>query len=153
MTDSFSGSFQFYKSWGVYQNTVVNLLTDSFKMLITNSSYVPDAESHSLLAHINNEIVGNGYERQSLSPVTWNRAGNIITFDFPNPTFIAAGGNWTGRNWVVFDDTPVTPLKPLVAYGLIDSSGGGQNVTVLDGGYLEMNVNNAGFFTLTIDDG
>jgi hypothetical protein len=118
-------------------------------MLLTSSLYVPDAANHSVLADITNEISGNGYARQTLGSVSYAQASGVAKFDFADPVFSASGGSWTARYWVVYDDTVVSPAKPLVAYGLLNSQGGGTDVTLGSGNTLTFQVNANGLFTIS----
>jgi len=143
----FTGTIQFYHSWKEQIGKTANLGSDTFKILLTTSLYVPDLANHSVLADITNEVSGNGYARQTLGSVIFNQSGGVAKFDFADPVFTASGGNIVSRRWIIFDDTVASPVKPLVCVGLLDSAD--QDVTVFDGNTLTFNVNAAGLFTLS----
>jgi hypothetical protein len=142
----YTGSITFYNSWKANMLHAANLSSDTFKMLLTTSTYSPSASSHSVLADVTNEVSGNGYARQTLGSVTSSQTSGTYTFDFADPVFTASGGSIVARYWVIYDDTVSSPSKPLVAYGLIDSTPA--DVTTTDGNTLTFNVNASGLFTI-----
>lgn len=125
----------------------INLASDTFIIGLTTSSYTPSQSGHDELADITNECSGNGYSRQTLGSVTSNRSTNVLTFDFADPVFTASGGSIVARYWFIFSDTGSG--DPLVAYGTIDSTAGGTDVTTTSGNTLTFNVNASGLFTIT----
>lgn len=143
---SYTGTNNIYDSWLKKIAEAVDLSSDTFKILLATSSYVPNQSSHAVLADISGEVSGNGYARQTLGSVTFNQAGGIATFDFADAEFVATTGPWTAHFWVIFDDTPAE--KPLICYGLLNSAGGGTEVTVGGGNFLTFNVNASGLFRL-----
>ena len=142
----YTGTNNFYNSWKAEIGKVANLSSDVFKILLTTSSYTPNASTHSVLSDVTNELSGSGYARQTLGSVVWSQTAGTATFDFADPVFSAVGGTLTARYWVIFDDTVASPTKPLVAYGLIDQTPA--DVVVTDGNILTFNINAAGLFTL-----
>lgn len=73
---------------------------DTFEVLLTTSVHTLDPTDIAI-ADITNEVTGNGYSRQTLTGVTWNRVAAITTFDSNNPVFTASGGDITARNYHV----------------------------------------------------
>lgn len=142
---NYTGTANVYNSWIERMVEGANLGTDTFKMLLTTSSYTPNQATHDELADITNEVSGNGYARATLGSVTSNLSSNVLTFDFADPVFTASGGSIVARYWVIFDDTMTN--DPLVAYGLIDSTPA--DVTTTDGNTLTIQVNASGLFTIT----
>lgn len=111
----------FYNTFKLYEGDgTIDLDSDTFRMLLTSSSYTPSAD-HTVLADITNELTGNGYARYALTQ-TWTRSGGTVTFDTDNAQFDASGGAITARYAVIYDDTPTAPADPLVAYCLLDNS-------------------------------
>ena len=143
----YTGTINFYYSWLDNLVEIVRNDTDTFKVLLTTSSYTPSQSTHTVLADIANELSGNGYARQTLGSVSSSQSAGTYTFDFADPVFTASGGSLVARYWAIFDDTVGTPTKPLVCYGLIDSTPA--NVTVTDGNTLTFNVNAAGLYTIS----
>lgn len=140
MTD-YAGTFVFYEAWSKNALALARP-TDSFEMLLTSPAHTPNAAAHALLADIDNEVSGNGYARQALGSVTFDRTGNVTTFDFADPMFMASGGPWTAKYWHVVDVTAAG--SPLVAYGRIDASV--DDVVVTSGNRLKLFVDPLGFF-------
>lgn len=128
----------------------IDLDDHTFIVLLTTNVYVPDKANHSVLADITGEVSGSGYARQTLTGVQWVISGGAngeMKFDADNPQWSAVGGSITARYWVLYDDTPTTPLKPLIAYGLLDDTN--QDVITTDGNTLTLNINANGFFTVS----
>lgn len=142
----YTGTINFYNSWHLEIGKAANLSSDTFKCLLTTSSYTPSASAHTILGDITNELSGNGYARQTLQSVTWTLSGATATFTCSDPVFTASGGSLVAHYWVVYDDTVASPVKPLVCYGLLDQTPG--DVTVTDGNTLTFNVNASGLYTL-----
>ena len=142
----FTSTIQFYESFKEQIGKTIDLGADTFKMLLTTSSYIPDLAAHSVLADISNEVAGAGYSRQTLLSVLFSQVGGVATFDFDDPVFSASGGNITARRWVIFDDSVATPTKPLICTGLIDSTD--QDIVITDGNTLTMQISAQGLFTL-----
>lgn len=146
---TFSGSAAIYHSWLERLGKNADLGSDSFVMLLTSALYVPSASGHSTIADVSNELSGNGYARQNLGSVSYAQVGGTAKFDFADPVFNASGAGWTARWWIIFDDTIAAPADPLVAYGLLNSAGGGTDVTLGAGNTLTFNVNAGGLFTIS----
>jgi hypothetical protein len=142
---SYTGTINFYNSWKNDIVEVANCGSDTFKMLLTTSSYTPSA-SHATISDITNEVSGSGYARATLTTTTAGQTGGTYTLDFDNPVFTASGGSIVARYWVIYDDTPTSPADPLVAYGLIDDSVA--DVTTSDTNTLTITINGSGLLTL-----
>lgn len=147
-----TGTFVFYNSLRFYNvSGIIDLNTDTFLIGLSTSTYVPDDSNHDFLADITNEVVGNGYARQTIAGVTLTPSatpfGATITFDFTDPVFTATGGSIVARHWWVFDDTTTAPVDALVAHGLLDNTPA--DVTVTDGNTLTVQINASGFYTIT----
>lgn len=130
-----------YDAWmAEVHNLGNNYTTDTFKMLLTTSSYSPDGANHIELSDITNELSGNGYARQTLantgSEYSSGEGGFMVPYWDP-VTFSASGGSWTAHYWVVYNDTRVG--DSLICYGLIDNTAGGTDVTIADGESLTIN--------------
>jgi hypothetical protein len=147
----FTGTANWYYSALHYLWTgVIDIDTHSFRIGLSTSTYVPNQSQHSLLAHITNELAGNGYARQLLAGVTVTPNAPPFAaeqvFNCNDPVFNANGGNLVARWWWIFDDTPVAPADPLVCYGLLDNTPA--DVTTLNGNALTFQVNAAGMAEL-----
>src|SRR5689334_12884037 len=99
-------------------NGGVNLTSDTIKVMLCTSSYVPDQDNHVYKdVSVTNEVTGTGYTAggATLASKTLNYTGatNIIAFDAADTTWAAS--TITARYAVIYDDTPASN-KPLLAY-------------------------------------
>ena len=105
------------------QNKNVEIDADTFICGLSTSTYVPDRSAQEALADITNEVVGNGYARQTLTGVTQTEPVlGTWRFDSADPVFTASGGSIVARWWWVFNDTATVPLDMLCFYGLLDNT-------------------------------
>jgi len=141
---TYTGTTNIFNSWVEYMAEAANTASDTFKMLLTTSSWTPNQANHSVLTDVTNELSGNGYARYTHT-VTSNRSAAVLTFDLDNAVFTASGGSLVARYWCIFDDTVAN--DPLVAYGLIDNTPA--DVTTTDGNTLTVTINASGLFTVT----
>lgn len=111
-------------------NKVIDLVNDTFKMILLTSSYTPDTSNHDELADVVANEASN-YTRPTLT-VSWTRSGTTVTFDASDVTITASGGDCVFRYLVIYDDTPTG--DPLVCYQLLDNTPA--NVTILNGNSL-----------------
>jgi hypothetical protein len=119
--------------YGLFHQSIlegrVNLDSDPVFMMLCNSSYVPNTDTHKFRSVVTNEIVGSGYTAggQQVSGITKDYASKKLTIN---------GGpmNWPTVTWsdarygVVYVapiDIPITqqPLVCFVDFGV------GQNIT------------------------
>lgn len=142
MTVNYSATFEFFDSFRVRLAKDINLETDSFVMLLTDDSYIPDLTSDIILADIWGEVSGGGYTRQSLTGVTFAQSGATAVFDHADVVFPATGGEWTARRFIIFDDT--ASGKPLVGVGLLRDDG--SDITISDGNNLTFSTPPGGLF-------
>lgn len=127
--------------WQVYASLVefagdgtVDLDNDTFVAILLDSGHTPDVNTHDELADVvGDELAStNGYERQTLTGVTWVRSGANVTFTCNPFVFEADGGPIVARYCAIFDDT--SSGDKLVAICLLDDSPA--DVTVTDGNTL-----------------
>ena len=143
-----TGTIVLYESWSKYIGEGSDMSSDTFKIGLTTSAYVPSASTHEVLTNITNELSGNGYAQQTLGSLTWAEVSGTTTFDFADPIFTASGGSLVARFFFIFNETMSTPVvDPLICYGLLDDTPG--DVTATDGNTITLNVNGAGLFTLS----
>ena len=127
---------------------VMDMDNDTFKMQLHSSTYTP-AVTHDVRADLTNELAtANGYTAGGATmTVTWTRATVTVTFDANDVVWTASGGSIVARYAVIYDDTPASPLDPLVAYSLLDNTPA--DVTVTDGNTLTIAIHANGILTLT----
>lgn len=126
----------------------IDLDTHTFKLLLTSSSYTPNASTHTVKADVTNELsTANGYTAggATLTTVTWNRSGGTVTFDADNVVWTASGGSIVARYAVLYDDTAAS--DELVGYVLLDTTPA--DVTTTSGNTLTIAWNASGIFTLS----
>lgn len=130
------------------QNKNVEVDADTFIMGLSTSTYVPNRSTHEALADITNEVVGNGYARQTLAGVALTEpVAGTWRFDSNDPVFTASGGSIVARFWWIFNDTSTTPLDMLCFYGLLDNTPA--DVTTTDTNTLTIQVNASGYTELS----
>lgn len=96
-------------------------------------------------AELTNELAaGDGYVAggQALDNITWVEAAGTVTFDCDPEVFTAAGGDWTFRYQVVYNQT----AGLLVAVTTIDNTPA--DVTLTDGNTYTMTPHASGLFTV-----
>lgn len=127
-------------------NKEIDLNSDTFKVILTSSSYTPDAATHDEYADITNELAtANGYTQndKTLGTPTWTNSSGTLTWDAANTVWTASGGSIVARYAVIFDDTATG--DPLVAYVLLDATPA--DVTATTGNTLTLAWNASGIFT------
>lgn len=95
---------------------LIDLDTDTIKVALVTSAYVPDAAAHNFFSDITNEVSGTGYTAGGATlttPVISESAGTAA-FDAADVTWPAS--TITARGAVIYKDTGVTTTSPLIAY-------------------------------------
>ncbi len=123
---------------------LIGMASDVWKLMLTTSSYTPDSDAHTILSDVTNEAAN--YTQITLGTLVWSITAGVTKFDFENPVVTASGGDCTARYWVIYNDTVATPVKPLLAWGLIDDAPA--DVVIANGDTLTLNVNASGLFTI-----
>jgi hypothetical protein len=150
---TYTGTWVFYNKFKEYMADgtidMDDATADTFKVLLTTSSYTPSATTHTQISDITNELSATGaYARQSLTGVTWTEAAGVVTWNATDSEWTASGADMdAARYWVLYDDTTSAPADALIAYGLIDDTPA--DVTVTDGTKLTLQWHASGLFTLT----
>jgi len=146
-----AASITFYQSFREYLgDSTIDLDNDTFKVMLTSSSYTPNAGTHTAKADVTNELsTANGYTAggATLGSVTWTRSGATVTFDAADTVWTASGGSIVARYAVIYDDTTTSPADALVAYILLDTTPA--DVTTTAGNTLTLQWNASGIFTLS----
>lgn len=117
---------QFFQDVG---RGVHNLHTGSLKVALTNSA--PNIATQSVLADITQIAAGNGYSTGgfTLSGVTFSLDSAVAELIASDLVIAASGGTMaTWRYPVVYNDTPTSPLDPLIGY--LDA---GSGISLADG--------------------
>jgi hypothetical protein len=127
-------------------NKEVNWSSDTIKVALCTSTYVPNQDTHTYFSDITNEVTGTGYTAGGATlaskTVTYAGATNKQTFD-------AADTSWptstiTARYAVIYDSTGTASTSALIGY--VDF---GADV-VSSGGTFSITWDAAGIFTVTV---
>lgn len=99
-------------------------LTDTYKALLTTSTYTPDQDTHAYHSAVTNEQSGTGYTAGGVTlankTIGYTAGTNVTKFDCDDIVY-ATVTLTDVKNIVVYNDTPATSAtKPLMAYGVVD---------------------------------
>jgi hypothetical protein len=126
-------------------NKEIDWDTDTIKVMLCTSAYVPDQDAHIYKSSVTNEITGTGYvaggATLTTKTITYDAATNKITLDAADVTW--ASSTITARYAVIYGDTGVAGTSVLLGYvdfGADVSSTNGNFTIVWDAG---------GIFTIT----
>jgi hypothetical protein len=143
-----AASLTFYNSFREFVGDgTIDLDGDTFKVMLTTSSYTPSA-SHTVKTDVTNELsTANGYTAggATLGSVTWGHSGGTATFNAADTEWTASGGTITARYAVVYDDTAAS--DQLVCYILLDTTPA--DVSATTGNTLTLQWDGSGIFTLS----
>ena len=126
-----------------------DLINDTFKVLLTTSTYSPSASLDTVLSDITNEVAsGGGYTTGGITITpSWSGTGGVYTFDFADIQWTGTGAGFTAHYWVLYQDTGVAGTSNLMFYGLLDATPA--SVTVADTQNLNVVPNASGLFTIS----
>ena len=150
-----TGSINFFDIFSIESSGTVNLASGSFSVLLTTSTWTPLVATHNRVDDVTNQVTTNlSAARPALANVTWTDiGGGIGQFNSDNPVFTASGGSVTAHRYVLFDNTTgADSTRPLIAWGLLDTTAGGTDVTVTATNTITINVNANGWFRHTLTD-
>lgn len=138
-----AGSWTFYNDFKEHlAKADVDCNSDTFKCLLTTSSYTPSA-THSTISDITNECADSDYSRQTLASVTVTETGGTVTFDSDDISFGSAV-SITAKYAVIFDDTHASDA--LMCYVDLDTGGGSVSST---NSTFQITINASGIWTLS----
>lgn len=95
---------------------VHNLATDALKVALTNTAPVA---TNTLFSNITEISAGNGYTAGGIAPTitSCTESSGTLSLILQNITWTASGGTiGPFRYAVLYDSTPSSPLKPLIAW-------------------------------------
>jgi len=98
---------------------VVDFDTDTIKVMLTTSTYVPNAATHLVKTSITNEVTGTNYTAggATLTSPTLTETGGVVTFDAANITWAqSATGFSTARYAIIYKSTGVDATSALIGY-------------------------------------
>jgi hypothetical protein len=128
-------------------NKLIDMDSDTFKMQLHTSSYVPDRTADDVAADLSDEHANaNGYTTGGITltgvAVSEGVAGTM-KWTFDAPVWTASGGSIVARYAVILDTT----ASKLVAYCLLDTTPA--DVTVTTGNTLTITPHGSGVITLS----
>lgn len=130
----------------------IDLDTNTFKVTLHTSSYVPNAATQTVYADLTNELsTANGYTNggATLGSVTWTQSTVTMTFDAADTSWTASGGSITARYAVIRSTVTANGhVEPLLAYILLDITPA--DVTATSGNDFLLQWNASGIFTSAI---
>ena len=138
-----AGSWTFYNDFKEHlAKADVDMNGDTFKVLLTTSSYTP-AATHSTVSDITNQVTDSDYSQQTLANITVNETGGTVTFDADNISFGSAV-SITAKYAVIYDDTHASDA--LMCYVDLDTGGGSVSST---NSTFQITINASGIWTLS----
>lgn len=118
-----TATFTVFDSYLEYEaEKIINLESDSFKVMLTNTAPV---STNSVKANITEISAGNGYSAggAALTISSSSQTSGTYKWVLADNTITASGGTiGPFRYAVVYDDTPTSPADPLVGYADYGSS-------------------------------
>lgn len=117
---------------------------DTFKMALFLSTSNIGSGSTTYAALTNEHANNNGYSTGGQS-ITLSLSGTTtVTVDGTDVTWTASGGSIVARFAVIYEVS-----GHVLCYCLLDTAGGGADVTTTDGNTLPITINPSGIFTLS----
>ena len=135
--------------WVANEGEVADLDADQFAVALSNTApgaegTDPTGDGDGVLANVT-EVAYTFCSSRNLTLASSGQTGGTYAIDFNNLVLTAGGGSVGPFRYVyVYDDTPAAPADPLVAY--FDY---GDNITLLDTEFLNVNINASGLYTKT----
>jgi hypothetical protein len=118
-----------FHAWSKNMVTVANLDTDQFTIALTNTAPVA---ANSVLADIT-EISYTNLTSRNITTTSSSQTGGVYTLVFQDLTLTASGSVPSFRYVVIYDNTPTSPLDPVVSwfdYGSSITMANGETFTV-----------------------
>jgi hypothetical protein len=118
-----------FHAWTKNMVTVANLDTDQFTIALTNTAPVA---ANSVLADIT-EISYTNLTSRNITTTSSSQTGGVYTLEFQDLTLTASGSVPSFRYVVIYDNTPTSPLDPVVSwldYGSSITMANGETFTV-----------------------
>lgn len=113
-------------------NKEIDWDTDTIKVALLASTYVPNQDTHDFWDDVSaNEVTGTGYtaggQALTTKTLTYDAASNVVKFDAADTAW--TNSTITARYAVIYDDTPATAatkrLLALLDFGQDESSSNG----------------------------
>lgn len=100
-------------------NKEVDFDSDTIKVMLCTSTYVPSQDTHQYKSSVTNEVTGTGYTATGATlaskTVGYTAGTNVLKLDAADTVWTAS--TITARYAVIYDSTPATDAtRPLLAY-------------------------------------
>lgn len=98
---------------------VIDFDTDTIKVSLSTSTYVPSATAHAAFNSVTNEVTGTNYTAggSTLSAATVTDSSGVITFDAADVTWAAnAAGFSNARTAIIYKSTGTAATSTLFGY-------------------------------------
>ena len=119
-------------------NSVVDFDTDTIKLSLHSSAYVPSYTSHVWFSDVNSEVTGGGYTAggTAIAGKTLTLNGGIVTFTGNQVLWTASTTGFTNARYgVIYKSTGVATTSRLIAivdFGVDKTNVGGDFTVVWD---------------------
>lgn len=127
-------------------NKEIDWDTDTIKVALTTSTYVPNQDTHAYFSDITNQVTGTGYTSGGATltskTVTYTSGTNTQAFDAADVTWSAS--TITARYAIIYDSTGTSSTSALIGY--VDF---GADV-ISSGGDFTIQWNASGIFTISV---
>ena len=144
-----TGTFKWYGNVPLaFFNEEIDLLSDTIKVALTTSAYVPDQDAHDYFNDVTNEFgTGNGYTAGGATiandTLTYTTGTNVMKYDGDDVSWTSSTIT-NARVAVIYDSTPGTAAtNPLIGYIVFDAD------VSTSSGTLTITWDSAGIATLT----
>lgn len=109
------------------------LTTGTFRWMVAQASYVPDADAHVHVSDVTGELTAVGYSRQAISTPTRTPGTGVIVYDAVDPAFGSAAAGQTGTWLILFlFVTNDADSRLVCALGMSKPTTGGAYTPTLD---------------------
>jgi hypothetical protein len=106
-----------YRQLGDTGVAPINHKTDTIKIALVTSAYVPDQDAHSFFNQVTNEVTGTGYTAGGITlnvTTSQDNTDNEGVFDADDVSWTNA--TITARGAVIYKSTGVPSTSPLICY-------------------------------------
>lgn len=128
------------------ESSNLDWLSDTIKVMLTTSTYVPNQDTNEFKSDVTNEVSGTGYSAGGVTLTTktlvYTGASNLTTMDADDA--IWSGASFTARIAVIYKDTGTGTTSNLLGY--VDF-GADQTVAAAT---FTIQWNASGIFTITV---
>lgn len=100
------------------ESTFFDYLSDTIRVMLCTSTYIPNKDTHEFKSDITNEVVGAGYTARGVAlgskTNAYDAANDRVLLDAADALWAAA--TLTARYAIIYKDSGVDSTSPLIAY-------------------------------------